>query len=259
MSRLIAFAAVGSLLCLCPAYSKEKRKTRPNINKSKEYANVYHSPSAEATPKVFRSVLQMEVVVKKGDSEAKVLYANGTVVSKDGLIVSVLAQPGAENDESGGIVSAALLFLDGKSAPVKLVAYEPAYGLAIFRAKGLDLPPLPLSKAPLVANRLVNWHTVFKIGGKRTFLYTRPLRIDKTAYAIGETKDLCRIIDRRSSSLSAARSGSALVALDGTLVAVMGRLKHWHVTPKNSPRRLKLAWAVPASVIARLVEKANGK
>lgn len=48
------------------------------------------------------------------------------------------------------------------------------------------------------------------------------------------------------------------VALDGTLLGIMGYHKHWNVTPKNSPPRKKLAWAVPAQVIARLLEKAKG-
>lgn len=259
MLRLIALTAALSLLSASPAVvAKEKRKRKPNINASKEYPNVYHSPSAVSTPKVFRSVLQMEIVVKQGDADARVVYANGTVVSKDGLLVSVVAEPGTKSDESGGIQSASVLFLDSRSAAAKLVSYAPAYGVAIFRVKGLDLPPLKLAKSSLVAKRHVNWHTVFK-NGRKTFLYTRPLRIDTPAYELGGTKDLCRIIDPGSTSLTAERSGSAVVGLDGSLLAVMGRQKHWHKTPKNAPPRKKLAWAVPATVISRLLESAKGK
>ena len=260
MARPTLLATALIAVCVAPALAqKTKKKVKPNINRSKEFRNVFHSPSADETPKVFRSVLQMEIVIKKGDADATVIYANGIVVSKDGLIASVVAAPSTDKDANGGIQSASVLFLDGSGADASLVTFDAAHGTAVFRVKGLEAPPLRLSKAPLVANRLLNWHAVYKIGGKRTFLYTRPLRMYKTTYQVGETTDLCRLIDRGSSSLSAARSGSALVALDGSVVALMGRLKHWNVSPKNKSPRTKTAWAVPASVIAKLVESAKSK
>jgi hypothetical protein len=212
----------------------------------------------DSTPSWVRSVLQMEVVVKKGDSDAQIQYANGTVVSRDGLIVSVLDEPGTNQKESGGIESASILLLDGSGAPAEFVAYEPAYGVAVFRAKGLDLRPWALSTAPPVANRRANWHTVYK-QGRKTYLYTRPLRVHKAKHQMADTEDLCQMIDPGTSSLNADRSGSALVALDGTLLGIMGWHKHWNVSPKNQSPRTKTAWAVPADVIARLLEKVEGK
>ena len=250
MSRLITLTAVSLLFCVSPAFSQ--------VNESKEFPNVFHSPAADSTPQWFRPVLQMEVVVKKGDADAQIQYANGTVVSKDGLIVSVLDEPGANQKKSGGVESASILMLDGSSAPAAFVAYEPAYGVAIFRVKGLELRPLTLSKAPLVAKRRLNWHTVYR-RGRKTFLYTRPLQVHKAKHQMKKTEDLCEVVCTGVSGLSPDRTGSALVALDGTLLGIMGWHKHWNITPKNSPPRKKLAWAVPAHVIARLLKEANDK
>lgn len=229
------------------------KEGNPNINASKEFPDVFHSPSADATPKVFRSVLQLEVVIKRGDEEAQVEYADGTVVSSDGLIATVLDEPGANQDKLGGIQSATILMLDGSSAAAKVVVYDPAHGVAILRVEDLERPYLTLSTKNLVANQRVSWHAVYK-NGRRTYLYTRPLHIRKSDHTVGEMTDLCQIIDVGSSALSAERSGSALVSHDGSLVALMGRQRHWDVTPKNSRPRKKLAWAVPAKVIARMLE-----
>lgn len=250
MARLIALTTTFVLICVSSAFSQ--------INESKEFRNVFHSPAADSTPSWVRSVLQMEVVVKKGDSDAQIQYANGTVVSRDGLIVSVLDEPGTNQEEFGGIESASILLLNGSGAPAEFVAYEPAYGVAVFRTKGLDLRPLALSTAPPVANRRANWHTVYK-QGRKTYLYTRPLRVHKAKHQMADTEDLCQMIDTGTSSLNADRSGSALIALDGTLLGIMGWHKHWNVSPKNQSPRTKTAWAVPADVIARLLEKAEGK
>lgn len=249
MIRLIAIVATLLLLPISPALSQ--------INKSKEFAGVYHSPAADSTPSWARSVFQMEVVVKKGDGEAQIQYANGTVVSRDGLLVSVLDEPGTNQDESGGIQSASILLLDGGGAPAEFVAYEPEYGVAIFRAKGLEMRPLALSKAPLVAKRKINWHTVYK-NGRKTYLYSRPLQVNSAKHSVGEADDLCQVICTGTSALSAARTGSALVALDGTLVGIMGYHKHWNVSPKNQSPRTKTAWAVPAHVIAGLLDEVAG-
>lgn len=249
MVRLITLTTAFLLFCVSTAFSQ--------INESKEFPNVFHSPAADSTPSWSRSVLQMEVVVKKGDSDVQIQYVNGTVVSKDGLIVSVLDEPGKNQAEAGGIQSASLLMLDGSGAPVEFVAYEPAYGVAVFRGKELDIRPLALSKAPLVANRQLNWHTVYRRGPK-TYLYTRPLRINKAKHQVAETEDLCEVVCTGVSGLSADRTGSALVALDGTLLGIMGYHKHWNVGPKNQSPRKKTAWAVPAHVIARLLAEANG-
>ena len=71
MTRPI-ISTIAILLLFAPnAYSREKPK--PNINASKEFPGVFHSPSADATPAVFRSVLQLEVAIKRGDSEARVV------------------------------------------------------------------------------------------------------------------------------------------------------------------------------------------
>lgn len=254
MTGRTTLAATCLLLLASPVISQER--PRPDINESTEFPNVFLSPSADQHPRVFGAIFQMEVVVQRGDADAEIVYANGTVVSDDGLIVSVIDEPNSSQDESGGIQSAALLTLAGGGVPASLVAYEPAYGLAIFRVTGLDLRPLVLSQSPPVANRRVNWHAVFK-NGRKTYLYSRPLRLHQSSYQLAGTEDLIEIIDAGSSSLNADRSGSALVADDGTLVGIMGRLEHWNVTPASSPPRLKLAWAVPAHVIERLLEEAG--
>ena len=253
MVRLFVCPIAILLLLVPDANSQEKRRTVPDINASKEFPNVFHSPSANSTPKVFRSVIPIEVVVKHGDKEASVQYADGTVVSADGLIAVVIGEPGKNQSEQGGIESATLLMLDGSSAEAKVVAFDSANGLGILRVDGLNLPHLRLSTKRLVAKQRVSWHAVFKYG-RRTFLYTRPLHIHKAAHTVGETSDLCQIIDNANSSLSAERSGSALVAHDGSLVALMGRQKHWEITPKNQSPRKKLAWAIPAAVIAKAIE-----
>jgi hypothetical protein len=244
---------IAILLLLAPdAFSQGKKKPNPNINESKEFANVFHSPSADKTPKVFRSVIQLELVIKRGDNDAQVQYVDGTVVSSDGLIATVFDEPGANKSDLGGIESASLLMLDGSGVAAKVVAYDSAYGVAILRVADLKLPHLTLSKKSLVAKQRLNWHAVYK-NGRRTFLYTRPLQIHKSAHMVGETEDLCQVIDPGTSALSEERSGSALLAHDGSLVALMGWQKHWNVTPKNSPPRKKLAWVVPAQVVAKML------
>lgn len=257
MTRLIVLSALVSLCLASTAFGQAKPKRKPDINESKEFPNVFHSPSADATPKVFRSILQMEVIVQSGEGDPKVQYANGVVLSRDGLIVSVVAEPGASDKADGGIQSASILTLDGGGVEAKLVSYDAVYGVAVFRTRGLEVSPLRLSTAPIVANRRVNWHAIFK-NGRKTYLYSRPLRVHKSSYSKSDAAGLCEIIDTGSSSLNADRSGSALVSLDGTLLGLMGRQKHWNVTPKNNPPRKKLAWAVPAKVIAQIIEKAEG-
>ena len=234
---------------------KPKPKFKPNINESKEYENVIHSPAADSTPKVFRSVLQMEIVVKRGEKEPEIIYANGTAISKEGLLVSVVDEPRPKADALS-IESASVLLLGGEGAEAELISFDPTYGVAIFDAKGLTTPRLRLSNAPPVANRRTNWSTVYR-AGEKTILYSRPLRIHKSTFKHGEAADLCEVIDHGTSALTAERSGSAIVAYDGSLVALMGRLKHWNVTPKNVKPRYKTAWAVPASVIKRLVQQAE--
>jgi hypothetical protein len=232
------------------------RKGRGNLTESKEYPGVFLSPSAEATPKVFYSILRLEVVVRRGQAEPHVEYVNGTVISSDGLLVSVLEDPGANNEASVDIESVTILALDGTNVPATLVGYEPDYGLAIIRATELDAPCIPLSTAPLAANRRVSWHTVYK-NGRKTYLYTRPLRIHNAAYAVGNAADLCQIIDEGTSALTEERSGSALVSHDGRLVALMGKQQHWRFPNKDVRPREKLAWAIPANVVSRLVDEAG--
>ena len=99
-----------------------------------------------------------------------------------------------------------MLLLDGKSATTEILGYDPAYGVAVLRTKQLKLPHLPLSRKGLVAKQRLNWHAVFT-DGQRTFLYTRPLRIHKSAYRVGATADLCQVIDQGTSELSDERSG----------------------------------------------------
>jgi len=246
--RLTTVLTIALMSCVTPAFSQ--------LSVSKEYANVIHSPAAKSTPKIFRFVLQMEVVIRKGEADAEIIDANGTAVSKDGLLVSVIAEPGENQDENGGIESATVLNLDGGGVAASLVSYAPEYGVAVFRANGLKLPPIAQSTASHVTNRRVNWRTVYR-QGDRTVLYSRPLRVHAATHEKAETKDLCEMIDPGTSALSAPRSGSVLIALDGTLLGIMGRLKHWNVTPKNTPPRRKLAWAVPAKLIARLIDEAR--
>ena len=232
------------------------QSTSPDINSSLEFPGVFHSPSADATPDVFRSIIQLEVVVRFGDEEAQVLYADGTVVSADGILVTALDTPDTKLKKLI-IESASLLMLDGRIAPAEVLSYDPAYGVAILRVKQLKLPHLTLSKKSLAAKQRLTWHTVFT-DGQRTFLYTRPLRIHKSVHRVGGTMDLCQVIDQGTSALSAEKSGSALVAYDGTLVALMGRQPRWDLPPKNVQPRTKLAWAVPAQVISRIIAEANG-
>lgn len=258
MKRLIATSLLtfGVMLTSADSSAAEKPKGNPNITESKEYKGVYLSPTADSTPSAFRSIFQMEIVVRHGGSEAQIVYANGTVVGPNGLVVSVMAAPHQNSDPDGGIVSASMLTLDGSGVPAELLAYDPAYGVAVFRTEGLNARPLPLSKVPLVANRRVMWHAVFR-DGRKTYLYRRPLHVHKAAQTVGETKDLCEFIDHDSSSLNAERSGSALIALDGSVLGLMGRQKHWNVSPKNVQPRTKVAWAVPAEVIARVIDQAK--
>ena len=254
MTRLIALTT-ALVFCVTPAFA-QKKKVKANTNASQEYKNVYHSPSADSTPQVFRSVLQMEVIAKRGSAEAEIVYANGVVVSNDGLIVAVVDAPGAKEELE--VDSGAVLMLDGTSKAAKLLSYSAEYGTAVFRADSEGLRPLSISKSPLVAKRRLSWHTIYR-DGRKTWLYTRPLRVHKSAKEVATTKDLCEVIDLGTSALSPERSGSALLAHDGSLVGVMGRLKHWNVTPKNVTPRTKTAWAVPASVILKLVDQATAE
>lgn len=254
MTRVM-IATTLLLLLVSPVHAQEERK--PDINPSKDFPGVFHSPSADSTPKVFHSIFQMEVLVKAPDEEPRIVYANGTLVSDDGSIVSVLDKPKTAQDAIS-VLSASVLMLDGSSTAATRVVYEPAYGVAIFRVKGLDIPHLEPSDAPAVAERRVNWHAVFK-NGQKTYLYTRPLRVYKAGHQLADTNDLCLLIDPGSSSLNADRSGSALVSLDGKLLGVMGRLEHWNITDKSTPSPKKLAWAVPSDVIARLLEKTESR
>ena len=195
----------------------------------------------------------MEIVIEKKGEDAQIQYANGTV-GGDGLLVTVLDEPGSNTEPSGGIQSGSLVFPDGSGAPVSLVSYDAEYGVAVFKAEGLDLPQLKISQAPPVLNRRLTLHTAYK-NGRNTILSTRPLNIHKAKFERGGSKDLCRVIDLGTSALSVERSGSPLSAFDGTVVGIMGRHKHWDVSPKDVKPRLKLGWAVPADVIARLLEK----
>ena len=226
-------------------------KPHPDINESSEFPGVFHSPSAESTPSVFRSVLNMEIVITAGNGDAEVRYANGVVLSRSGLIVSVLDGP-ASTISGENIQSTTILMLDGGAVEAELVKFDASHGLGVFRTEGLSLPALELSTARLVSKRRLNWHTVFN-SGRKVFLYSRPLQVHKGEATVGQVDDLCEIIDQGSSSLTADRSGSALLSLDGRLVAVMGRQPHWNVSPKSVHPRTKTAWAVPAHVIAQLI------
>ena len=132
---LSVLAAGVMTSALAAAEGADKPKVIPNINRSTEYPNVYHSPSADSTPPAFRSIFQMEVVVKRGEEEAGVVYANGTVVTEKGHIASVIDVPNATTEDFGGIVSASVLTLDGGGAEAKLVSWEPAYGVAVFQVE----------------------------------------------------------------------------------------------------------------------------
>lgn len=256
MARRLALSTAILLVSATLVSAQQKGKFKANVSQSKEFPNVTISPAAESAPKVFRSVLQMELIVRDGKDDAVVVYTNGTVVSEDGLIVSVITGPGEVKSPTGGVEEAVILMLDGSSTVANLVAFDPAYGVAVFRADGLDVPPLKLSKSKAVANRRLSWHAVYQ-QGKNTILYTRPLRVSKAAHEVSGTKDLCEVIDPGTSALTAERSGSPLLALDGSVVGIMGRQKHWNVTPKNILPRKKLAWAVPAEVLAKLLKKSS--
>lgn len=231
------------------------RKPIPDINASTEYAEVFHSPSSDVTPEVFRSIFQLEIVTRRAEENRQVIYADGCVVSADGLIATVVAEPGTGPDTLE-IEAATLMTLDGRSVAARILSYDPGYGVAIVRVEDLDLPHLRLSTNKLVANQRLSWHVVYR-DGRRTYLYSRPVRIHRSAHTVGATEDLCEIVDTGTSALSAERSGSALVAHDGSLVAIMGRQEHWNVTPRNEHPRKKLAWAVPAHVIASLTLSAT--
>ena len=113
MARLSTTILLVSILAV-PAFAQKKGK--PDINASQEFPGVYHSPSAESTPPVFRSILQMEVITQAGDSDAQLLYANGTVVSRDGLLASVVHGPSGSDQPNGGITSASVLMHGSTSA-----------------------------------------------------------------------------------------------------------------------------------------------
>ncbi len=243
---MIRTTSVLIAVAFTSTYAFGDQQVTPNINKSTEFDGVYHSPSAKHAPVAFRSVYQMEIVVETGQPDTQLVYANGTVVSNDGLVLSVMSVPGVDVT----ITSASVLFLDGRSATAQLVAQVSAYGVAVFRVQHPELRPLPISTTPFVGNRRATWHTVFR-EGRKTFLYRRPLRLHESGFQNND--ELCRLIDHDSSSLTAERSGSAIIALNGTLLAVMGRQKHWNVTPKNGSPQTKTAWAVPASAIRKIL------
>lgn len=225
----------------------------PNVSASTEYSDVIYSPSAKTTPEVFRSVVQLEIAVKENDQEeASIRYADAVVISKDGLMACVFAKPNSHLDKAS-IESVDLLMLDGTAAAAKVLAVDPAHGLALFQVNEPNLSPMELSSRSLVAKRRLNWHAVYR-QGQKTILYSRPLQVHRARLKIGNSDDFCQVIDSASSALTADRSGSALVALDGTLVALMGRQPHWDVSPKSVRPRTKVAHAVPASVIRQLVD-----
>lgn len=257
MNRTLALALVCLFATSSIVAAQDKPKFKPNVNESKEYPNVFHSPSAESTPAVFRSVLQMEIVVKEGDEEPALRYADGVVVGKDGLLACVLDAADSKLTEES-IEGADVLLLDKSSVAAELIKWDAAHGLALFRAKDLDQPALQLSKRTLVAKRRLTWHCVYS-HGRKTCLYTRPLQVHKSKITVGATEDMCEVIDLESSALTAERSGSALLSLDSQLVALMGRQPHWNVSPKNVRARTKVAIAVPASVVAAAIESATEK
>jgi len=247
---------IATYVSLCLLWSPAavgQQKPYPDINESKEYSNVIHSPSAESTPPVFRSVLQLEIAVEEENGEAAIRYANGVVVGSKKWIVCVLDQPNS-NLSVERIQSADILMLDGTSVSVKVDRVDAAHGLAVFRAAGLDAPALEISDRAPVAKRRLNWHAVYH-QGQKTVLYSRPLQIHKARLTIGETDTLCEVIDHESSALSAERSGSALLSLDGRLVAVMGRQPYWNVSPRSVRPRTKVSWAVPAKVILQAIDE----
>ena len=209
------------------------------------------APSADGTPTVFRSVFQLEIAVKPEEGEAEVRYADGVVVAKGGLIASVFAAPNS-NMANSNIGSVDVLMLDGSAIPAKVVAVDALHGLALVRADDATLPALELSDRSPVAKRRLDWNAVFR-EGQKTILYSRPLQIHRSKVAVGEVDDLCQVIDHASSSLTAARSGSALLSLDGRLVALMGRQPHWDVSPKSVRPRTKVAHAVPARIVRQLI------
>lgn len=234
------------------SFANAQSKPVPNINQSTEYKNVIHSPSADKTPQVFRSVLQLEIVYKPVGGEPEIRYADGVVIARGGLIASVLAEPGSEFTKES-LETVDILMLDGSSIPTEVVAVDPAHGLALVRAKDPNLPTLQLSQRTLVAKRKLNWHVVYR-NGQKTILYTRPVEVYKTSFTSGGVDDLCLVIDHESSALTSVRSGSALLALDGSVIALMGRQPHWNVSPKNVVPRTKVAHAVPASIVAELLK-----
>ena len=147
-------------------------------------------------------------------------------------MVSVIAGPGEVKSPTGGAEDAVILMLDWSSMVATLVAFDSAHGVAAFRTAELEVPSLKLSKSKAVANRSLSWHAVYR-QGKNTILYTRPLRVSKAAHELSGTEDLCEVINLGTSALTADRSGSPLLALDGSPVGLMGRQKHWNVSPKN--------------------------
>ena len=233
------------------ANAQSKSKPHPNINESKEYPNVVHSPSADSTPSVFRSVLLMEIVVQEGEAEPAIRYADGVVVGRDGLLTCVVDSADSKLTAEN-IQGADVLLLDKTAVAAELVKWDALHGLALFRAKDLNHPALALSKRTLVAKRRLTWHCVYR-NGPKTILYTRPLQVHKSKIAVGAAEDMCEVIDYGTSALTAERSGSALLSLDGQLVALMGRQPHWNVAPKNVRPRTKTAIAVPASVVSNAI------
>lgn len=245
------------LLVAVTSIVSAQSKPTPNINTSKEYPNVIHSPAAESTPQVFRSVLQLEIGFKSADGEEEIRYADGVVIARGGLIASVLAEPGTEFTAEN-ILSVDILMLDGTAIAADVIAVDAAHGLALLRAGEPNLPALELSNRPIVAKRRLNWHVVYP-NGQKTILYTRPVQVHKSKVSFNGVEDLCEIIDYGTSALTSVRSGSALLSLDGRVVALMGRQAHWNVSPKNVRPRTKVAHAVPASVVAALLKSANSQ
>ena len=252
MKQTLALTILLLIASSSMVVAQKKGRPNPNINESTEYPNVIHSPSAESTPPVFRSVLQMEIIVRDGDSEPEIRYADGVVVGKEGLLACVVDSADSKLTAES-IEGADVLLLDKSAFAAELINWDAAHGLALFRAIDLKHPALELSKRTLVAKRRLTWHCVYQ-SGEQTILYSRPLQVHKSKVSVGATEDMCEIIDYGSSALTAERSGSAMLSLDGQLVALMGRQPHWNVSPKGVQPRTKVAVAVPAAVVSKAIE-----
>jgi len=210
------------------------------------------------------AVVWIEAIIEEplADSERKTeaVYMNGTVVSPDGLIAVVLGPREAQEEEFGGFSTANISFGDGRATrKARLVTYRPEYGVGLLKVDATDLPFLAPTSDPIAANQRL---TICAMGG-----YDQPgngyfvwkATVFQADHRIGNKGGFFAIVS--SGPALGDHAGAALVSTSGHLQGILGRNTTTPVAvptspdgPAPDPTAPKL-WAIPAHVIARLIEK----